>query len=59
MSDRTGNLPLMPGIYPDYRAPIVRNQPEGRELIMARWGNHRLLTRREPRQIPAFPHHTS
>jgi putative SOS response-associated peptidase YedK len=38
MSDRTGNLPLMPGIYPDYRAPIVRNQPEGRELIMARWG---------------------
>jgi hypothetical protein len=29
MSDRTGNLPLMPGIYPDYRAPVVRNQPEG------------------------------
>jgi putative SOS response-associated peptidase YedK len=38
MSDRTGNLPLMPGIYPDYRAPVVRNQPEGRELTMARWG---------------------
>jgi len=38
MSDRTGNLPLLPGIYPDYRAPIVRNQPEGRELTMARWG---------------------
>jgi len=38
MSDRTGNLPLMPGIYPDYRAPIVRNQPEDRELTMARWG---------------------
>ena len=38
MSDRTGNLPLLPGIYPDYRAPIVRNQPGGRELTMARWG---------------------
>src|SRR5260370_33748479 len=38
MRDRTGNLPPMPGIYPDYRAPVVRNQPEGRELTMARWG---------------------
>jgi putative SOS response-associated peptidase YedK len=38
MSDRTGNLPLLPGIYPDYLAPIVRNQAEGRELTMARWG---------------------
>ena len=38
MRDRTGNLPLLPGIYPNYRAPIVRNQPEGRELTMARWG---------------------
>jgi putative SOS response-associated peptidase YedK len=38
MSDRTGNLPVLSGIYPDYRAPIVRNQPDGRELTMARWG---------------------
>jgi putative SOS response-associated peptidase YedK len=38
MSDRTGNLPPLLGIFPDYRAPIVRNQPEGRELTMARWG---------------------
>jgi putative SOS response-associated peptidase YedK len=38
MSDRTGNLPPLPGIFPDYRAPIVRNQPKGRELTMARWG---------------------
>ena len=36
--DRTGNLPLLPGIYPDYPAPIVRNRPDGRELTMARWG---------------------
>ena len=38
MSDPTGNLPLLPGIYPDYRAPIVCNQAGGRELTMARWG---------------------
>ena len=35
--DTTGNLPPLPGIFPDYPAPIVRNQSEGRELIMARW----------------------
>jgi putative SOS response-associated peptidase YedK len=38
MRDRTGNLPQLYGIFPDYSAPIVRNQPEGRELMMARWG---------------------
>lgn len=38
MIDRTGNLPPMPGIYPDYSAPIVRNGVDGRELALARWG---------------------
>ena len=38
MHDRTGNLPPLPGIFPDYPAPIVRNHPDGRELTMARWG---------------------
>jgi putative SOS response-associated peptidase YedK len=39
MRDRTGNLPPMPGIFPDYLAPIARNAPDGvRELAMARWG---------------------
>lgn len=38
MRDRTGNLPPFPAIFPDYPAPIVRNQPEGRELTPARWG---------------------
>lgn len=38
MSDSTGNLAPMPGIFPNYMAPIVRNTPEGRELAMARWG---------------------
>lgn len=37
MKDRTGNLPPLPGIFPDYSAPIVRNGPEGREMAMARW----------------------
>ena len=36
--DHTGNLPSMPGVYPDYAAPIVRNAPACRELILARWG---------------------
>jgi putative SOS response-associated peptidase YedK len=38
MTDRTGNMPPLPGIYPDYAAPIVRNEAEGRALAMARWG---------------------
>jgi putative SOS response-associated peptidase YedK len=38
MRDNTGNLPPMPGIFPDYPAPIVRNSAEGRELVLARWG---------------------
>ncbi|MCX5517795.1 SOS response-associated peptidase family protein [Kaistia defluvii] len=39
MRDQTGNLPPMPGIFPDYPAPIVRNAPDGiRELALARWG---------------------
>lgn len=36
--DRTGNLPPMPGIFPDYAAPIIREGAEGRELALARWG---------------------
>jgi putative SOS response-associated peptidase YedK len=42
--DRTGNLPPLPGIFPDTAAPVVRVVPgaEGgsgnRELTMMRWG---------------------
>lgn len=36
--DRTGNLPTLPGIYPDYAAPIVREANGVRELALARWG---------------------
>jgi putative SOS response-associated peptidase YedK len=39
LRDTTGNLPSMPGVFPDYSAPIVRNAPDGmRELSRARWG---------------------
>ena len=39
MRDTTGNMPPLPGVFPDYLAPIVRNAPTGdRQLMMARWG---------------------
>jgi putative SOS response-associated peptidase YedK len=28
----------MPGVFPDYPAPVVRNSGDGRELTMMRWG---------------------
>lgn len=36
--DRTGNLPPLPGIFPDYAAPIIRLVEGERTLTMARWG---------------------
>jgi putative SOS response-associated peptidase YedK len=36
--DSAGNLPSMPGVFPDYEAPVVRNHESGRELIKMRWG---------------------
>ena len=39
MRDITGNLPSLPGIFPDYPAPIVRTGADGvREMVKARWG---------------------
>jgi hypothetical protein len=38
MRDSTGNLPSLPGIFPDYRAPVVANKGGIRELCMMRWG---------------------
>jgi putative SOS response-associated peptidase YedK len=38
MNRYVGNLAPMPGVFPDYKAPIVRNGAEGRELVTARWG---------------------
>jgi hypothetical protein len=42
MNDRTGNLPPLPGVFPDYGAPIVREGNDGRELVLARWACRRL-----------------
>jgi putative SOS response-associated peptidase YedK len=36
--DTTGNLAPLPGIYPDYAAPVIRHGTTGLELTMARWG---------------------
>src|SRR5690606_6266683 len=36
--DSTGNLPSLPGIWPDTQAPVIRNTTQGRELAMLRWG---------------------
>jgi putative SOS response-associated peptidase YedK len=37
--DLTGNLPPIPGVFPDGMAPIVRRVADGeRELTMHRWG---------------------
>jgi putative SOS response-associated peptidase YedK len=33
-----GNLAPMPGVFPDYPAPVVRNTGAEGELIMMRWG---------------------
>jgi putative SOS response-associated peptidase YedK len=33
-----GNLPPMPGVFPDFPAPVIRDIGQGRELAMMRWG---------------------
>src|SRR5437868_13178921 len=38
LRDTTGNLPPLPGIFPDYKAPVVANKGGIRELCMMRWG---------------------
>jgi hypothetical protein len=37
--DRVGNMPSLPGIFPDGMAPVVRSMADGqRQLLMMRWG---------------------
>jgi putative SOS response-associated peptidase YedK len=34
-----GNLPPMPGRFPDYPAPVIRNNTDaGTEMVTMRWG---------------------
>lgn len=37
-TDNVGNLPPLPGIYPDYMAPVVHMSNSERALSMMRWG---------------------
>jgi hypothetical protein len=36
--DSAGNLPAMPAVFPDWEAPVARNDESGHELIKMRWG---------------------
>lgn len=39
MTPEIGNFPALPGIFPDYAAPVIRTNAAGdRELAMPRWG---------------------
>jgi hypothetical protein len=38
MNRYVGNLPPMPGVFPDYPAPVICNAGGERELTMMRWG---------------------
>src|ERR1700730_15787962 len=38
MTRYVGNLPPMPGVFPDCRAPVVRNAGTEREIVVMRWG---------------------
>src|SRR6478672_3935429 len=33
-----GNLAPMPGVFPDYLAPVIRNTDTGTEMTLMRWG---------------------
>jgi putative SOS response-associated peptidase YedK len=33
-----GNLAPMPGVFPDYPAPVIRNADTGTEMATMRWG---------------------
>lgn len=52
MHDHIGNQPSLPGIFPDYAAPIVRLGDGGeRELHRARWGMPSPVFAREGRKV--------
>jgi putative SOS response-associated peptidase YedK len=38
LRDITGNQPPLPGVFPNYEAPIVRHRGGEREVANARWG---------------------
>jgi putative SOS response-associated peptidase YedK len=38
MNRYIGNLPPMPGVFPDYPAPVIRNVGDAEEMVLMRWG---------------------
>ena len=38
MNRYVGNLPPMPGVFPDYPAPVIRNVGDAEEMVLMRWG---------------------
>jgi len=36
-----GNLAPMPGVFPDYPGPVIRNTDDGREMTLMRWACRR------------------
>jgi len=50
MNRYVGNLPPMPGVFPDYPVPVVRNVGTDRELTMMRWGMPPQVRRRAGHQ---------
>jgi hypothetical protein len=43
-----GNLPSMPGVFPDIQAPVVRSAGDEREMVLMRWGM-------PPPSLPCLP----
>jgi len=59
MNRYVGNLPPMPGVFPDYPAPVVRNAGAEREMVMMYWGMPPPPRAAFPSRISAIPpHHT-
>jgi hypothetical protein len=58
MNRYVGNLAPMPGVFPDYPTPVVRNVGTEREMVIMRWACRRALAD-TPTRISAIPrHHT-
>jgi putative SOS response-associated peptidase YedK len=53
MNRYVGNLAPMPGVFPDYPAPVIRNADAEREMVMMRWGHAATATRR---RFPCHEH---
>jgi hypothetical protein len=47
----------MPGVFPDYPAPVVRPADGGRELVMMRWGMPPTPTEVRRTARDEHPHH--